>query len=540
MTTSPQGRWTLGGLLSEAVASSPDATALIAGSQRRRISYRQLDQIAAETGDILRQHGLRAGDVLAVALDNSVEFVASLLAATRLGATVAPLDPRLPAAETRQRLDMLGARVLLSGSPVAADDAGAHWSIKVEGLNDLQSPLSTTLVAPTAPRSRPAPGGLTDSDALIMFTSGSTGRPKMVPWTHQNVAAGISAVTGAYRLTARDATVAVMPLFHGHGLMAVLLSTLATGGTVLLPARGNFTAHTFWDDIGAAEATWYSAVPTIHEILLARVSDEDVTRPPLRFIRSCSAPLSAATAQRVEETFHAPVLAAYGLTEATHQVSSVHPGADITHRRHTVGQPTGTELRIVSSEGTECPIGVGGQVWLRGPTVVRGYLGDRTTSPSPVVDGWLPTGDLGVLDEAGALSVTGRIKNLINRGGEKISPEHVEAVLQSAPGVQQAAVLGVPDSLYGERVAAVIVADTAGLDISAVRSYLAGRLAPFEIPDHVDIVNALPTTAKGDIDRAALSAQISAQLRQASPVDRSRRHHTERPTPNHDPAPTTS
>jgi acyl-CoA synthetase (AMP-forming)/AMP-acid ligase II len=505
--------WRLGHMLDGATETAPNSTALIVGAERRRISYAELADLVVAQSQLLQHSGLRPGDVVALQSANSVEFVAGLLAAARAGIVVAPLDPALPAAERRTRVEMAGARVTLidgrqrdSGAPPGSHPA---WLLKPNSPSAAGATSALRLVAPYPARAvnEPIPG-LTGRDALIMFTSGTTGKPKMVPWTHDNIAAAIAGIISAYRLRPYDGTVAVMPLFHGHGLIAALLATLASGGRVLLPARGRFSANTFWDDVDTVDATWYTAVPTIHQILLDRAGAElpRGCHGGLSFIRSCSAPLPPATVRRMEATFEAPVLAAYGTTEATHQASTVLPFDNEPTRLNTVGTPTGLSVRIVDNNGKPCPIGVTGEIWLSGPTVVRGYLNDSAATASNFVDGWLRTGDLGAVDRHGALSVKGRIKELINRGGEKISPERVEDVLTSHPDVAQAVVFGIPDALYGERVAAAVVTrDGCHLDLIA---YSRGRLADFEIPERIAFADELPLTAKGSVNRSKVAEQF--------------------------------
>ena len=434
----------------------PRSTALIVGSARETISYGQLDAAVSGAARAHTDHGFRRGDVIALTAANTAEFVVDLLGAIRAGLIVAPMDPALPQSGTRQRLDLLG-------------------SLRHGG-----------------------PGGLTDDDAMVMFTSGTTGIPKMVPWTRQAITASTASVARTYGLTEADSTVAAMPLFHGHGLIATLLTSLTVGGTVLLPAAGRFSAHTFRDDLAAARATWYTAVPTIHRIALttreSRPGDTARAAAALRFVRSCSAPLAPETAAGLESEFGVPVLPAYGMTEATHHVSGCTLGDTTDVRRRSVGTPAAATARIVD-----------GEVWVTGAAIARGYLGDRALSSGTFVEGWLRTGDLGAIDASGNLSVTGRIKNIINRGGEKISPERVEQILAGCPGVAQAAVFPLPDPVYGEGVGAAGVATpgirpTTGELIAGCR----GRLAKYEVPEHIAIVDALPLTAKGDIDRAAL------------------------------------
>jgi acyl-CoA synthetase (AMP-forming)/AMP-acid ligase II len=423
----------------------------------------------------------------------------------------------LPLTEQRTRSEAAGARVVLVDGP---DDQGAGengepvlrwWPIAVTVH---EATVEVTLDAATAPkRDVSAPEGLRDDDAMIMFTGGTTGVPKMVPWTRGNVACSVRAMIAGYQFGPQDATVAVMPLYHGHGLLAALLSTLASGGTVLLPARGRFSAHTFWNDIDAVRATWYTAVPTIHQILLERAETDRSgnKNPALRFIRSCSAPLTPETAQALQEEFSAPVVCAFGMTEATHQVATT--GIDqIENPAATtglVGRSTGPEIRISGADGQPVPADAVGEVWLRGSTVVRGYLGDPAITAANFTEGWLRTGDLGSLSAAGDLTIRGRIKELINRGGEKISPERVECVLTGHPEVLEVAVFGVPDKLYGETVAAVIVPrESASPSPAELAVFCRERLAAFEVPASFQEASALPHTAKGSLDRRAVAEQF--------------------------------
>jgi acyl-CoA synthetase (AMP-forming)/AMP-acid ligase II len=297
-----------------------------------------------------------------------------------------------------------------------------------------------------------------------------------------------------------------------------LLSTLASGGAVLLPARGRFSAHTFWDDIDAARATWYTAVPTIHQILLERNQTEQPRDNPaaLRFIRSCSAPLTPETAQALQDTFSAQVVCAFGMTEATHQVATTGIGSIGRNENPAatpglVGRSTGPEILIVSSAGESLPAEAVGEVWLHGPTVVRGYLGDPAITAANFTDGWLRTGDLGSLSADGDLTIRGRIKELINRGGEKISPERVEGVLSTHPNILEVAVFGLPDKMYGETVAAVIVPRESPAPTPAeLAVFCRERLAAFEMPATFREAGELPHTAKGSLDRRAVAERFGS------------------------------
>src|SRR4051794_13138100 len=386
-------------LLDQHVRDRPEDRALVITRDRIPVSYGELGTIVDDVAVRLGSTGLRRGDAVGLVCANTAEFAVALLGAARAGLVVAPLDPTLPPSETSDRLDRLGAQAMLVGTSAVstAEFRIPTWELRID-ISAGRTAITT--VETGAGRPRHVGGAahlLSDDDALVLFTSGTTDRAKMVPLTHANVAASIGAICRSYELGPDDATVAVMPLFHGHGLLAVLLASLASGGCVLLPERGRFSAHTFWDDMRPATATWFTAVPTIHQILLER-SPGDYPGPqavPLRFVRSCSAPLNMATAQAMERTFGAPVLSAYGMTETTHQATSQTLRGTV--KEGSVGSPTGVDLRIVGNDGKTCAAGAVGEVWVHGPTVARGYLADPAETAHNFADGWFRTGDLGAL-----------------------------------------------------------------------------------------------------------------------------------------------
>jgi acyl-CoA synthetase (AMP-forming)/AMP-acid ligase II len=255
-------------------------------------------------------------------------------------------------------------------------------------------------------------------------------------------------------------------------------------------------------------------VPTMLEILTARADADRLAGfdGHLRFVRTCSAPLNPATAAAFHKLAGGEVLDAYGMTETTHQVTSQPlPAQGLPEKPDSVGLPTGVSVRIVGTNGYEVPVGTAGEIWLKGPTVTRGYLNDPEDTAASFTDGWFHTGDLGIVDEDGYLSVSGRIKMIINRGGEKIAPEHVEEVLDQHPGVAESAVLGQPDPTLGEVVVALLV-PTSGhnLEPAEVTAYGKDHLARYEVPTEFKIVSAIPHTPKGDIDRVAALAAYKA------------------------------
>ena len=338
----------------------------------------------------------------------------------------------------------------------------------------------------------------------MLHTSGTTSKPKTVPILQRNLVASTAAVADTYALTGDDVTMCVMPLFHVHGLVATVLATLSTGGTVLLP---RFRPSTFWDDAARYGATWYTAVPTIHARLLTRA--QELPAPPkhlLRFVRSCSAPLPTVLWQRYEEAIGVPLVEAYGMTEAAHQMAS-NPLPPGERRPGTVGRATGIEIVALDESWQPVQPGDEGEVAVRGPSVVDEYLDNPAATAAAFRDGWFRTGDVGKLSADGYLSLVGRVKELINRAGEKISPYEVEDVLLAHPAVAEAAAYPVPDEKYGEQVGVVIVlrGEATPRELTA---YCAERLAAFKRPARVTILPEIPKGPTGKIQRRNLAALV--------------------------------
>jgi acyl-CoA synthetase (AMP-forming)/AMP-acid ligase II len=470
----------------------------------------------------LNQAPKSQGAPIGLYCDNCPEFVIGLLAAWTAGAAGVPVDPQLTAPEVRARLNMTGARrVLVPRHLRARYPTGANaitaWTVDIapDGTEVAISGIDAATGTDRGDSRRPgnAVGPLLQPDvALLLFTTGSTGTPKIVPLTHANLAASVAGIRSTYSLGPDDATLLVMPLFHGHGLIAGLLATLASSGAAYFPASGRFSAHAFWDEIARTGATWYTAVPTIHQILLARAATDYPARnpPPLRFIRSCSAALAPAVLHITEQKFGAPVIPAYGMTETAHQAASNPLPQDGASKDDSVGFPTGLEIRIITSAGKRVHPGDTGEVCVRGPALTNGYLNDPAVTAAAFADGWFHTGDLGHLDSSGYLFLSGRIKEMINRGGEKIAPHAVEIVLLSHPAVQDALAFAVPDPKYGEEINAAVILQPGQTATEAdLQEHCRAQLSAFEIPKKIYFLDRFPRTAKGDGDRRALAAAIT-------------------------------
>ena len=505
------------------VQQQPEKIAVGTSDLQTTITYRQLDTLVRSAMAQFARVGLKRGHTVALLSDNSVEFVPALLAIMFSGARVAPLNPALTSNELSTRLSQLSANALLVTGHLANKPGFAnslpeslpYWIMDFEGSG------SSAEVRIVHKQGRtPTPGATTEPDiliqdddiALLMFTGGTTGAPKLVPLTHHNLAESVKNISSGYALSPNDATLLVMPLFHGHGLIGGLLSTLASGGSAYVPSTGAFSAHLFWPDVVRLGVTWYTAVPTIHRILLNRASQEypKSTPVPLRFIRSCSAPLDEELAAGTTATFGAPVISAYGMTETSHQLASTPLPVNGVDKVSSVGLATGVEIRIVDESGQDVPSGGVGEIWVRGATVTSGYLNNPEANSASFVKEWYRSGDLGSKDEDGYIFVRGRLKEMINHGGEKISPRDVDVALLSHPKVLEAASFGEADPVYGEDVeAAVILRPGMQATENELRDYCRTRLSAFEVPQRIHIVADFPRTAKGSTDRNALALQFA-------------------------------
>src|SRR5262245_7897890 len=423
MTATVAAPTTLLGLLRPIPA---DQIAIAIPEQNIRVSYGQLRAQVEAFAESLAAIGIGRGDRVGMAFPNGLPAIVCFLAASMAG-TAAPLNPGYKEEEFRFYLEDTNAKVLLlppdgldearraaaDRVPIIAASLDANGTVKLDG------------VAHGKPSQKPG----VDDVALILHTSGSTGRPKRVPLSHANLSISAQNVARSYALTSDDVSLCVMPLFHVHGLVASTLATLATGGTVVVP--GKFSPLSFWRIARDHEVTWYSAVPTLHQLLLARV-EPGAPPPPgagkLRFIRSCSASLPPQVMHDLEAAFGAPVLEAYGMTEAAHQMASnpLPPGARLPG---SVGPGTNVKISIRDGEGREVAAGERGDVCIQGPNVIKGYENNPEANATPFFGDWFRTGDQGTLDGNGYLTLVGRLKELINRGGEKISPREIDEVL---------------------------------------------------------------------------------------------------------------
>jgi acyl-CoA synthetase (AMP-forming)/AMP-acid ligase II len=486
---------------------SPSHIAVAVSGGGPVVTYDQLRQQVESCAARLSQLGLGRRDRIAMALPNGLEMIVSFLAASSVGAA-APLNPAYRTDEFKFYLEDTEARALIvppTGSDEARAAAGDQILIIDADLDTAGKVRFSSFVTDSGFTSaRDYPND--DETALVLHTSGTTSRPKRVPLSHTNLKVSARNVAQTYQLTAEDVSLCVMPLFHVHGLVASTLATLFTGGTVIVPPR--FNPLSFWSTVKEHKASWYSAVPTIHQVLLARTKAgaKPAGAESLRFIRSCSAALPPQMMADLEERFGAPVLEAYGMTEAAHQMAS-NPLPPSARKPGSVGRGTAVNIAILDEAGNLLPTGATGEVSIKGPNVFSGYESNPEANSSSFSQGWFRTGDQGYLDGEGYLTLVGRIKELINRGGEKISPREIDEVLLTHPAVAEAVCFGVPDRVYGEGVAAAVTLKGEATEAELI-AHCRASLADFKCPNVIHVVEAIPRTATGKIQRRNVAAEI--------------------------------
>jgi oxalate---CoA ligase len=471
------------------------------------ISYDAMRGVIDRLAGQLRAVGVSSGDRVGIVLPNGPEMALTFLAVSAC-ATAAPLNPRYREDEFRFYLEDLGAKVLITrpGEMDAAHAAAPAGTVKL-GLagTGAEAALqrSGMVVNPVAPVwSSP------EHVALVLHTSGTTSRPKIVPLRHENLVASASNIVSSLHLGPTDRCLNVMPLFHIHGLVAGLLAPLSAGGSVVCPA--GFDPFKFFDWLDRFGPTWYTAVPTMHQVILSRAERhrDVIARASMRFVRSSSAALPTSVLEKVCELFRAPVIEAYGMTEASHQMTS-NPLPPDVQKPGSVGRGTGIEVAIMDEAGSLLPRGKPGEVVIKGRTVLREYESNPEANAKAFTNGWFRTGDQGYLDEDGYLFLTGRLKEIINRGGEKISPLEIDEVLLRHPAVAQAVAFAMPHDRLGEEVAAaVVLADGAEATERDLRDFAASRLADFKVPRKVVFLQEIPKGPTGKLQRIGLAARL--------------------------------
>ncbi len=464
----------------------------------------QIDRLAGQLNSL----GIGRGDRVGIVLPNGPEAAIAFLAVASC-ATAAPLNSSYKQEEFRFYLDDLGAKALIT---LPDDVPAAHAAASASTLRLAWTGIAGAFSlhhngAEVEPTASPVFAS-SNNVALVLHTSGTTARPKIVPLAQSNLAVSAGNILQALELTAADRCLNVMPLFHIHGLIGALLASMAAGSAVV--CTPGFDAFRFFAWIDEFKPSWYSAVPTMHQLVLSRAGRqaEVIKANPLRFIRSSSASLPPVVMADLEQAFSAPVIEAYGMTEATHQMAT-NPLPPAQRKPGSVGKGAGVQVSVMDEAGNLLNLGDTGEIVIQGGNVTTGYESNPDANASAFTEGWFRTGDQGYQDEDGYVFLTGRLKEIINRGGEKVSPREIDEVLLQHPAVAQAVAFGMPHERLGEEVAAAVVLNE-GSDAneSELREHAASHLADFKVPRKLLILTDIPKGATGKVQRIGLAEKL--------------------------------
>ena len=495
-------------ILSDLVKRQPPEAIALMAPERAPLTYGGFAVHCEATATALKARGFRPEHKLAIVLPNGPDMASAFMSCGAI-CTAAPLNPAYKEDEFHFYMEDLQARALLveKGSNSPAIAAAARLGIPMFEIVPGETAGSFLIAGPAIGETVAVRAQAADV-ALVLHTSGTTSRPKIVPLSHANLLASANNIQKTLALRSADRCLNIMPLFHIHGLVAAILASLAAGASVCCTPGFNALKFFGWfDDVAP---TWYTAVPTMHQAILSRAgrNEETIKRHPLRFIRSSSASLPVPVFHQLEAAFGCPVIEAYAMTENAHQMTSnqLPPGK---RKPGFVGCAAGPEVAVMSPAGELLGPGEEGEVVTRGANVTRGYENNPKANTEGFAHGWFHTGDQGLMDDDGYLKITGRLKEIINRGGEKIAPMEVDDILMDHPAVQQAVTFAMPHDMLGEDVAAaVVLIEGVVITEADLRAFAAEKLTAFKVPRRIVILAEIPKGATGKLQRIGLAQKL--------------------------------
>ena len=504
--------------LTDLLAMGADGAPAISAPSRSALSFGELRTLIAHTLARLNGLGIGRNDRVAIVLANGPEMATCFMACAS-GVASAPLNPAYRADEFEFYLTDLNAKALIveQGSNSPAIAVAVKLGVRLIDLvvaEGAPAGLFTLQPRDASSAALALNGGYAQGDdvSMVLHTSGTTSRPKIVPLSQRNLAASASNIRQTLKFAATDCGLNIMPLFHIHGLIAGVLAPLAAGSQVF--CTPGFNALKFFAWMDEAQPTWYTAVPTMHQAIVSRAgkNTDVIARHPLRFLRSSSSSMPPQVIKELEAHFHAPLIEAYGMTEASHQMCC-NPLPPALRKPGTVGLAAGPEVAIMAADGTLLPRGTGldntGEIVIRGANVTAGYENNPGANADGFKGGWFRTGDQGVMDEDGYVSITGRLKEIINRGGEKISPREVDEILMDHPAVAQVVCFGMPHPKLGEEVAAVVVLrEGQSATERELQTFVASRAADYKVPKKILFMDEIPKGATGKLQRIGLAQKL--------------------------------
>ena len=487
-----------------------DDLIFLTSEKNEKLSYGEFKIFNEKISRQLAATNVKNSDRAAIVLPNGPLMASSFLSISSY-MSAAPLNPSYKQEEFEFYLDDLKPKFLLvePNSKSLAVIAAKNLNIPVfeMKISDNQ-PLGTfELFDKETNYKNP-----NDYDeALVLHTSGTTSRPKIVPLSNLNIFTSAVNISKSLKLTADDHCLNIMPLFHIHGLIAVLSASAKVGASVC--ASNGFNALKFLDLAETQNITWYSGVPTMHQAILLRAqkNSDKAKKLNLRFIRSSSASLPPAIFEQLNDIFQTPVIEAYGMTEATHQMTS-NPLPPAIQKPGLVGIPAGPEICIMNDKNKKLPQGEIGEICIKGDNVTNGYENNPEANKQSFANDWFRTGDEGFFDEDGYLKISGRLKEIINKGGEKISPLEVDNILMDFPPIDQALCFGYKDKMLGEDIAVAIkLKENKSCTEDDIKSYANEKLAKFKIPKKIFIVEDIPKGATGKLQRIGLAKKFGLE-----------------------------
>ena len=471
------------------------------------VNKQTLESLVKKNSRVLLQNQVNKNENVAIVLNNSIDFVVSFFSIVNVGVS-APLNPNYTEAEFSFYFKDLKPKIIISNfeenhPAILCAKKNNIKVIKIENfsfVNAVKNKIKTKIKTSN-----------TNDIALILHTSGTTSKPKMVPLNHKNLVTSAKNIGKTLKLSIKDKNIILMPSFHIHGIVASILAPLVFGGKIVILPR--FNALSFFKSLEKHSPTWFTGVPTMLQAVLDRASRNSkiISKSKLRFIRSSSASLPTSILTEIEKVFKVPVIESYGMTEASHQMTSnLLPPKK--RKVGSVGVPTGINVKTVDDNFKKLKADQVGEILIKGKSILKKYIASKDINRNAFINGWFRTGDLGYLDKDGYLYISGRIKEIINRGGEKISPKEVDEVFTSNKKVNKAVSFAVKHPKLGEDIAlAVVLNNNIKCTANELKQFAKNKLAGFKIPKQILFLDEIPLGATGKIQRIGLAKKLGIE-----------------------------
>ncbi len=495
----------------EIIASNDKDSIVFEAPNEAKTTYHELKEYINLSYKQLSSLNLNSNDKIGIVLNNGSAMAATFIAIAS-NFVSCPLNPSFTKEEFKFYFKDLDLKIVIieKNKSTLAREAADELNIRVINLSSKNIQNVTSLDIDIKEKQAMPYNKYSEKNiAMVLHTSGTTSRPKMVPLTHKNLVASAKNISRTLNLNKNDKCLNIMPMFHIHGLVAAILAPIYNGGSIIAPS--GFNALQFFKWVNEFKPTWYTAVPTMHQTILARSerNKEIIKNNPLKFIRSSSASLPSIVMQNLEKAFRTSVIESYGMTEAAHQMTS-NPLPPKKRKAGFVGIKAGPEVALLKNKKIiKNKANIEGQIIIRGNNVTEGYLNNEKANSESFYKGWFLTGDEGIFDEEGYLKISGRIKEIINRGGEKISPKEIDETLMDHESVQQAVAFSVPHEKLGEELsAAVVLKENSDCSEEDLKNYCKNKLAKFKIPRNIIIIDSIPKGPTGKLQRIGLAEKL--------------------------------